>query len=105
MKRMRPSERRELIIKTAVELAQDTSYDQVTRELLAEKLDCSPGLVSHYVGTVGQLQHTIIRTAINDKNPDIIAQAVIRKHVLVKDPHLSEELKALTINYIKESMK
>jgi len=61
--RLKPDDRRELIVITALALAQGKSYIKVTRNEIAEALGISGPAVQHHFGTMKQLQRSVMRAA------------------------------------------
>lgn len=89
--RLKPKERKELILSAALRLAAKVGYTNIRRDAVAEEAGCSNGLVNEYYGTVGQLQRDVMREAVRTKNLPVIAQGLA-----VNDPYAkkaSEELK------------
>ena len=92
--RLVPSARSRNIIDAALKaaLAHPGGYMGVTREKIAEVAQCSPGLVSRYLGTMDATRRTIMREAIRAEALKIIAQGLaVRDRTALKAP---EELKA-----------
>lgn len=89
--RVSPDLRRENILNIAVDVAIDIGYHKLTREVVAETAGVSMGLVSKYFGTMPRLKRDVMRFAIKNKIPQIVAQglAIQDKHA-VKAP---QELK------------
>jgi len=81
-KRMRPDDRRDLILKSALELATRGHYTTITRDQIAEHADVSVGLVTRYFGTMPQLKRDVMRAAIRAEALPIIAHGLA-----IQDPH------------------
>lgn len=62
-KRMTAGARTELIVITALALAQGKSYMKVTRDDIAKALDISAPVITHHFGTMKQLQRSVMRAA------------------------------------------
>lgn len=75
-KRLSKDDRKNNLLSTALELAKESGYANVTRNLLAESAGVSMGLVSHYFGTMQQLKRALMRAAITREIPEIIAQGL-----------------------------
>lgn len=103
--RQAPSARRMSLTQTAVCIAEAVGYYSVTREAVAKRAHVSRGLVNHYLGTVGEMQHRIIRVAIANNNLAVVAQAVLREHPLVHGPLLSDKMREDTAAYMVEKAK
>jgi len=91
MSRLKPNDRRDQILAAALQVAEKTGYNSVTRDAIANAAQCAPGLVSNYFGTMIDLRRHIMRAAIRQQNLVIIAQGLA-----AKDPHArkaSETLK------------
>lgn len=78
--RMQPEARRENVLNAAMKEAEKVGFNKVQRSAIAKRADCSVSLVTHYFGTVQQLQRVIMREAIRTDNDKIIAQGVVAKH-------------------------
>jgi DNA-binding transcriptional regulator YbjK len=96
--RTNPALRKQYILAVAVEMAIANGYNKITRDKIAEAAGVSMGLVSRYFGTMQQLRRFIIRTAIHEHIPEIIAQGLANG-----DDHAKkapDDLKAKAINLI-----
>ncbi len=74
--RVSASLRKEHILAIAVELAKTTGYINITRDGVAEAAGVSFGLVNKYFGTMTQLKGDVMRAAIKQKIPEIVAQGL-----------------------------
>lgn len=81
-KRMKPDVRRDLILKSALELASNGHYTTITRDQIAEHADVSVGLVTRYFGTMVQLKRDVMRAAIRERMLPIVAHGLA-----IQDPH------------------
>ena len=61
--RLKPDDRRELIVITALSLAQGKSYMKVTRDEIAEQLGITGPAIQHHFGTMKQLRRSVMRAA------------------------------------------
>lgn len=77
--RLKPTERRDAIVRAAIREAEIVGFQQVTRRGVATRADCSETLVNHYAGTLKQLRRLIIGEALRTKNLKIIAQGLAAK--------------------------
>ncbi len=75
--RMKPEQRREQLLKAAVELSKKHGYDRITHQDIAEHCGVTKGLVVNY-WTMTQLRRQIIRKAIQDEVLEVIAQGLIK---------------------------
>ncbi len=71
-----PALRKNQILNVALTLSIKKGYHKITREDIAKEAGVSPGLVSRYFNTMVQLRRAIIRAAINQNIPEIIAQGI-----------------------------
>ena len=71
-------------MQTALSQAEKIGYNRVTREVVAKHVPCAPSLVSHYWGTVEQLQKSILREAVKSKNLKIIAQGLVSRSPITR---------------------
>jgi AcrR family transcriptional regulator len=102
--RLTADTRRDEIERAALSVAERNGYNRLTREDVATEAAVSPSLVSHYMGTVGEMEHRVIRRAIRDGNLQVIAQAVTNRHALVQGPLLTDTLRDATLLYISKQM-
>lgn len=68
--------RKENILGVALLLAKDIGYTKITRDGVAEKAGVSMGLVTKYFGTMHRLKVDVMRAAIKQEVPEIIAQGL-----------------------------
>lgn len=76
----RTDTRKAAILLAAMTEAGKHGYDRVTREAIAQRADCAPGLVSHYFGTMPQMKRAIMSEAIRTRNLRIVAQGLTTRH-------------------------
>ncbi len=80
--RLKPDDRRELIVITALALSQGKSYMKVTRDEIAEQLGITGPAIQHHFGTMKQLQRSVMRAAcqraaVGDENAlRVVAQGL-----------------------------
>ena len=85
-----PELRRDQILTAAVQLSVSEGYDKFTRDELAVHADVSPGLINRYFGTMKQLRRAIMRHAVKNELPEIVAQGLVNgdKHAKKAPPNL-----------------
>lgn len=86
------------ILAAAVAEAVQVGYQQVTREGIAQRADCAPGLVSFYFGTMVCMKRSIMSEAIRTRQLRIVAQGIADGHPKAKrvpDDLKREALQAL----------
>ncbi|MCK5644889.1 MAG: TetR/AcrR family transcriptional regulator [Gammaproteobacteria bacterium] len=95
-----PALRREQILNAAVVLARTQGYAQITRDAVAEQAGVSMGLISRYFGTMKQLKRDVMRAAVRQEIPEIIAQGLANadRHARKAPPELKERAVALIAN-------
>lgn len=89
--------RKEHLLKTAVELSVDKGYNNVTRDGIAEAAGVSFGLITKYFGTMKQLRREIMRAAIKQEIPEIIAQGLANGDDRAKKAPVELKAKAATL--------
>ena len=62
-KRYKSDDRREMIVITALALAQGQSYSKVTRAEIADVLEITPPAIQHHFATMKQLHRSVMRAA------------------------------------------
>jgi hypothetical protein len=99
-KRVNPKLRRKHVLNAALELAKTKGYNVVTRGDIATCAGVSPGLISHYFKSIEALHVVILKTAIKQDIPEIIAQGLTnRDPIAIQAP---KELKNKAIAYLAE---
>ncbi len=76
MKRMQPDARKAEILAAALAEARMVGYRHVSREAIAARAECSPGLVSAYFGTMQALRRAIMSAAIARRDLVVLAQGL-----------------------------
>lgn len=74
--------RHEQLLQVALIIAVEIGYNNLTRDAIAERADVSVSLVTSHFGTMKQLKRKIMREAIKQEIPEIIAQGLV-----IKDAH------------------
>lgn len=98
-KRMQPGKRRSYILTVAIELSKTHGYRNITREEVAKASRVSESLINTYFGTIEELRQCVIRQAVIEEIPIIIAQ-----HLAVADDNsinISSHLKELAAEYLR----
>lgn len=80
--KLKPDVRLDTILSAALDVSESVGYSRATREQIAERAQCSPGLVSHYLGTMKAARRDIMRHAIKQERALIVAQGLA-----ARDPH------------------
>ena len=79
MSKLKPEARKAQVVATALKLAENSHYLEVTRVQVAKALDITPQSVRHYFSTMPQMRGDMVRAAIKSSNLVVIAQAVTAK--------------------------
>lgn len=74
-----PIVRKQQILDAAMVEADKHGYTNVTRSGVADRVGCSPALVSFYWGTMKQLRRSIMGEAVRIRHLRILAQGIIAK--------------------------
>lgn len=93
-------QRKQQILAAAVIEAQHHGYQNVTREAIARRATCAPGLVSHYFGTMVDLKRAIMSEAIRTRELRIVAQGIADRHPKAK--RAPDDLKLEAIKHLME---
>jgi TetR/AcrR family transcriptional regulator, transcriptional repressor of bet genes len=80
MRRKDPDERRELILRAALQVAEADNFSNVTRETVANKAEVSLSLVTHYFGSMDLLRDEIMQAAIDEPVLIVVAQGLACRH-------------------------
>jgi len=75
-KRLSKDVRKDHILRTALVAAKEVGYTSVTRNILSARAKVSPGLITHYFGTMEQLKRAVMRAAISLEVLEVIAQGL-----------------------------
>ena len=89
--------RKSEILEAALELARDVGYQQITRDALAAKAECSTGLITTYFGTMNHLRRAIISAAILHQDLQVLAQGLAANES--KAHNAPESLKREALEY------
>lgn len=76
MKTKRLDDRRQALLTAALQVAVTAGYLRVTRDAVASAAGCSPALVSFHLGTIPQMQRSIMGEALRTRNLRVIAQGL-----------------------------
>lgn len=74
--RMTPKDRRETIMRAAIDLAREYGYENISQSDIALRAGCAKGLVIHYFATMPQLRRALMRAAITQEVVEIVAQGL-----------------------------
>lgn len=97
-KRISKDDRKDHLLRTALTVAKEVGYTNVTRALLAKEANVSEGLVSHYFGTMTQLKRGIMRAAITTGVLEVLAQGLsVKDKDAEKAPDSLKQLAAATL--------
>lgn len=72
------------ILACAMTEAKQHGYTRVTREAIAARAECAPGLVSFYFGTMLHMKRAIMSEAIRTRELRIVAQGIADGHPKAK---------------------
>lgn len=96
--RMDPSARKEQILTTAINLALEKGYRQLTRRAIANRMQCASALINHYFDNIDNLRKIVLLTAIEKEILPIIAENFV---VWGKETaELPQQLKEKVIRYL-----
>lgn len=90
-KRLPPNIRRLLLLDDAVEYARKIGYLKLTRERVAQHCDMTAPIISHYFGSMDGLKSAIMKVAVDDGIPEIVAYGLLIDHPIALTA--SQELK------------
>ena len=79
-KRMPPSIRREILIETGIDLIKEHGMLAVDRALLADTAGVTPGLISHYFGSMRGFFDAVMIHAISIEDLDIIRAGLTNRN-------------------------
>jgi DNA-binding transcriptional regulator YbjK len=74
--RANPGLRKDQILNVAIGLAKEQGYHKITRDGVADAAGVSMGLVTRYFGTMKQLKKAVMRAAVKQAIPEIVAQGL-----------------------------
>jgi AcrR family transcriptional regulator len=78
MKTGRPSiYKKEDVLEAALATARAAGFKRMTRDAIATRAGCSPGQVSHLLGTMAQLRRAVMRAAVKRRDLTLIAQGLV----------------------------
>ena len=82
-----PDVRRRKILDAAIKEAHNVGYQRFTREAVAARADCVPGLIGHYFKSIEDLRREVMRVAVKRAYLRIVAQGIgNRDPVALKAP-------------------
>lgn len=84
------------IIIAAAKVAERGCYTDLIRHVVAREAGVTDSVVSYHCYNMDELKNEVIRHALRTWNYPILAQALIRKHPLLRDisPELKENILA-----------
>lgn len=87
---------KELILATALQLANLQGYKGVTREGIARRLGIAEGCISYHFGNMKKLQTAMVERAVEAENLKLVGQALSDRHpVALKAPESLRRAAAL----------
>jgi len=98
-KRLEPKERREQILNAAVDIARTEGFHKLTRDGVAERAKVSYGLVTRYFGTIETLKQHVMRRAVADSIPEIIAAGLAMKDPIARTATDAAKKEAISLMY------
>lgn len=98
-KRLAPDDRRDELLKVAVDMAVVIGINQLRRDNIAEKAGVANGLVTRYFNTMTQLRRAVMRYAVHNEILPVVAQGLaMRDPEALKAP---EDLKHKAIGTLR----
>lgn len=99
--RANPALRKDQILNVAIGLAKEQGYHKITRDGVAGAAGVSMGLVTRYFGTMKQLKKAVIRAAVKQGIPEIVAQGLANgdDHAKKAPAELKAEAATLLANF------
>jgi len=99
--RIDPELRKDQILNIAIEMAKTGGYHKISRDSIAQKAGVSQGSVSKSFNTMKQLRRAIMRAAIHQEIPEIVAQGIANQDDQAKKapPELKKQALELIANY------
>ena len=94
-KRLSEGERKAQIMRAAMALSERHGYTEITRQQIAKRASCSPGLVSNYYGDMPAVRKAIMRAAIEGRRFKVILQGLSRNDPTAKRAPASVKTAAL----------
>lgn len=104
MKRTRldPDVRKTQILDATMDLSRAHGYTNVTKQMIADKLGTSTGIVNCHYGTVTQLRRDIVRHAVKTRDITIIGQALVARDRHVAD--IPPDLRAKAVRAVAAAL-
>lgn len=84
MSRLKPEERKEQILSTAVVVALRDGFNNFTRDGVAKQAGVSMGLINRYFSNMPKLRKAVMRRAIKQEILAIIGQGLAIKDITAK---------------------
>lgn len=77
--RLLPKQRKDQILQIAINLAEEIGYQNITRDVIAQRAGVAQSLITHYFKTMKNLRKIIMREAVASNTNSIIAQGLVAK--------------------------
>jgi len=90
-------QRKKQILETAIRIAEEKGYQNITRQEIAQSIGIAPSYVNFYFNTARVMRDAVLTEAIRIENLRIVAQASLTKDTSWE---ISPELRKKAINYI-----
>ena len=90
--------RKKMITDAAIAIAMEHGHHKITRDRIAERANCSAGLVSYFFSPMKKFRQNILQYGIQNEIVPIIAHAIITGDL--KKKTVSEKLKRKAANYL-----
>jgi AcrR family transcriptional regulator len=86
------AERRAKVLAAGIEEAKANGYQWITREAVARRAGVADGSVNHAFGRMVELKRAVLRAAVEQGIPEIVAQGLADGHPIAKGapPDLKE---------------
>lgn len=97
--RLDPDTRKIQILESAVHIAIDKGYQNITYKLIADYLNVQNSFIFYYFKTIKILKNKVIKEAIRKEIYPIIAQAIVANDPLIKN--ISNQLRQKSIKSLK----
>lgn len=83
-RRLKPDTRKDEILRAALIESRRHGYQQITREQVALRAGCAPGLLTHYWGTMLQFRRAVLSAAIAANDLVVVAQGIVARDSKVR---------------------
>ena len=96
--RIEPKKRRRQLLNSAVEIARDEGFQNLTRQAIADAAGVSPGLVTVHLGTMSNLKRSVMRAGVAREIHEIISYGIAINHPITNK--MSAEKRAVTVAWV-----